>query len=167
MADALPFPRNRLYPWVMRQDVARVPADEIHMPFDRLIANDGVFRGRTHRSQDHIALLQYTGGTTGVPKGAMLTHANLYANAEQCALWFAHVGEGPRRILGVLPLFHVFAMTVVMSWAVHEGAEMILLPRFQLGELLKTISRKKPTAMPGVPTLFNAVLTRRIWRNSI
>ena len=158
MAEALPFPRNLLYPWVMRRDLAHVPADDLHIPFDRLIANDGVFEAAPIDPRTTIALLQYTGGTTGVPKGAMLTHANLYANAEQCALWFAHVGEGPRRTLGVLPLFHVFAMTVVMSWAVHEGAEMILLPRFQLAELLKTISRKKPTAMPGVPTLFNAIL---------
>ncbi|HEY2890132.1 MAG TPA: long-chain fatty acid--CoA ligase [Dongiaceae bacterium] len=158
MAEALPFPRNLLYPWVMRRDLAHVPADDIHIPFDRLMANDGVFEAAPIDPMTTIALLQYTGGTTGVPKGAMLTHANLYANAEQCALWFAHVGEGPRRTLGVLPLFHVFAMTVVMSWAVHEGAEMVLLPRFQVGELLKTVSRKKPTAMPGVPTLFNAIL---------
>ena len=62
----------------------------------------------------------------------MLTHANLYANAEQCVRWFAHAPAGPRRILGVLPLFHVFAMTVIMNWALFEGAEMILMPRFKL-----------------------------------
>ena len=158
MAEVLPFPRNLLYPWVMRRDLLRVPADDVHVPFDRLIANDGRIEAAPIDPKTTVALLQYTGGTTGVPKGAMLTHANLYANAEQCARWFAHVGEGPRRTLGVLPLFHVFAMTVVMNWAVHEGAEMVLLPRFEVTELLKTISRKKPTAMPGVPTLFNAIL---------
>ena len=99
-----------------------------------------------------VALLQYTGGTTGVPKAAMLTHANLYANAEQCVRWFANAPAGPRRILGMLPLFHVFAMTVIMNWALFEGAEMILLPRFKLKELLRIIARKKPTAMAGVPT---------------
>ena len=158
MAEALPFPRNWLYAWVMRHDVARIPADAIHLPFDRLIDNDGAIAAEAIDPRTAIALLQYTGGTTGVPKGAMLTHANLYANTEQCARWFAHVGDGPKRTLGVLPLFHVFAMTVVMNWAVHEGAEMILLPRFQIADLLKAITRKKPSVMPGVPTLFNAIL---------
>jgi long-chain acyl-CoA synthetase len=158
MAEALPFPRNWLYPWVMRHEVARIPADAIHVPFDRLIDNDGAMAADAIDPRTAIALLQYTGGTTGIPKGAMLTHANLYANTEQCARWFAHVGDGPKRTLGVLPLFHVFAMTVVMNWAVHEGAEMILLPRFHIADLLKTISKKKPSIMPGVPTLFNAIL---------
>ncbi len=158
MAEALPFPRNWLYPWVMRHEVARIPADAFHVPFDRLIDNDGAVAAEAIDPRRAIALLQYTGGTTGVPKGAMLTHANLYANTEQCARWFAHVGGGPKRTLGVLPLFHVFAMTVVMNWAVHEGAEMILLPRFQIADLLKTIMGKKPSVMPGVPTLFNAIL---------
>jgi len=158
LADALPFPRRWLYPWVMRHDVARIPADSVHVPFERLIDNDGAIAPAPVDPRTEIALLQYTGGTTGVPKAAMLTHANLYANAEQCRRWFAHAGEGPRIIVGVLPLFHVLAMTVVMNWALHEGAEMVLLPRFQLAELLKTIRRRRPTAMPGVPTLFNALL---------
>jgi long-chain acyl-CoA synthetase len=158
MAAALPFPRNWLYPWVMRHEVARVPRGQAYVPFERVIDNDGAFAADAIDPHQAIALLQYTGGTTGVPKGAMLTHANLYSNVEQCARWFAHVGDDKKRTLGVLPLFHVFAMTVVMNWALHEGAEMILLPRFQVGELLKTIARKKPSTMPGVPTLFNAIL---------
>jgi long-chain acyl-CoA synthetase len=158
LAEVLPFPRNWLYPWVMRHEVAQIPADAVHVPFDRLIANDGAIAAEPTDPRSAIALLQYTGGTTGVPKAAMLTHANLYANAEQCARWFAHVGDGPKITLGVLPLFHVFAMTVVMNWALHEGAEMVLLPRFELDELLMTIQRCRPTAMPGVPTIFNAIL---------
>ena len=158
LAEALPFPRNWLYPWVMRHEVAQIPADAMHVPFDRLIDNDGAIAAEPTNPHSSIALLQYTGGTTGVPKAAMLTHANLYANAEQCSRWFAHIGGGPRITLGVLPLFHVFAMTVVMNWALHEGAEMVLLPRFELDELLMTVQRCRPTAMPGVPTIFNAIL---------
>jgi long-chain acyl-CoA synthetase len=158
MAEALPFPRDWLYPWVMRHDVAQIPADDFHMAFEQLIDNDGRVAAEAIDPRKAIALLQYTGGTTGVPKGAMLTHANLYANTEQCARWFARAADGPKRTLGVLPLFHVFAMTVVMNWALHEGAEMILLPRFQIDDLLKTIAHKRPTVMPGVPTLFNAIL---------
>jgi long-chain acyl-CoA synthetase len=158
LADALPFPRNWLYPWVMRGEVAQVPSDALHLRFSQLIANDGAVAARPIDPHRTVALLQYTGGTTGVPKAAMLTHANLYANTEQCARWFSHAPAGPRRILGVLPLFHVFAMTVVMNWALHEGAEMILLPRFKLDDLLDNLSRKKATALAGVPTLFNAML---------
>src|SRR5262249_13291282 len=154
LAGALPFPRSWLYPWVMRHEVARIPADGRHLPFARLIANDGAIAAEPIDPHNAVALLQYTGGTTGVPTAAMLTHANLSANAEQCARWFANVPEGPRRILGILPLFHVFAMTVVMNWALHEGAEMILMPRFKLDDLLRTLSRKKATALAGVPTLF-------------
>ena len=77
MADALPFPRNWLYPWVMRHEVARIPADSMHVPFSRLIANDGAIAAEGIDPRTTIALLQYTGGTTGVPKGAMLTHANI------------------------------------------------------------------------------------------
>ncbi|MEA2781995.1 MAG: long-chain acyl-CoA synthetase [Rhodospirillaceae bacterium] len=157
MADALPFPRNWLYPWVMRHEVARIPADAAHVTFEALIDNDGAIVVDLVDPYQAVALLQYTGGTTGLPKAAMLTHANLYANAEQCARWFAQM-PGPKRILGVLPLFHVFAMTVVMNWALHEGGEMILLPRFQIDDLLKAIARTRPTAMAGVPTLFNAMI---------
>jgi long-chain acyl-CoA synthetase len=158
LADALPFPRNWLYPWVMRHEVAHIPSDAIHVPFARLAGNDGIMVAPPIDPYRAVALLQYTGGTTGVPKAAMLTHANLYANAEQCVRWFANAPAGPRRILGVLPLFHVFAMTVIMNWALFEGAEMILMPRFKLDDLLRTISRKKPTVMAGVPTVFNAML---------
>lgn len=158
LADALPFPRNWLYPWVMRHEVARIPLDAVHVPFARLIANDGIMVAPPIDPYRAVALLQYTGGTTGVPKAAMLTHANLYANAEQCVRWFANAPAGPRRILGILPLFHVFAMTVIMNWALFEGAEMILMPRFKLEDLLRIIARKKPTVMAGVPTLFNAML---------
>jgi long-chain acyl-CoA synthetase len=158
LAEALPFPRNWLYPWVMRREVAHVPSDAMHVAFSQLIANDGAIAAEPVDPHRTIALLQYTGGTTGMPKAAMLTHANLYANAEQCARWFAHTRNGPRSILGVLPLFHVFAMTVIMNWALHEGAKMILLPRFKLDDLLDVLSRKKPTAFAGVPTLFNAIL---------
>ena len=104
-----------------------------------------------------VAVLQYTGGTTGRPKGAMLTHANLAANAAQMLL---HVGEErdmQERSLGVLPLFHVFALTCVLNYGILTAAELVLLPRFEIDEVLKTIRRKPPTQMFGVPTIYNAL----------
>lgn len=108
--------------------------------------------------QTDIAVLQYTGGTTGTPKGAMLTHANLSCNVQQVALWAPTLEDGKERVLGALPFFHVFAMTVVMNFAIYRGCEIIIMPRFQLDDALKLITRAKPTVMPGVPTLFNAML---------
>ena len=102
-------------------------------------------------------MLQYTGGTTGVSKGAMLTHAALYANTLQAAMWNPDVVAGEERMLGVLPFFHVFAMTVVMNLSIRIGAEIIMHPRFELEAVMKDIPKKRPTMMPGVPTMYTAI----------
>ena len=105
-----------------------------------------------------IAVLQYTGGTTGTPKGAMLTHANVYLNVEQIVTWAPRLVPGEEKVLAVLPFFHVFAMTVVLNLGVRIAAEQILMPRFTLADALDLITKHRPTLMPGVPTLFNAIL---------
>jgi long-chain acyl-CoA synthetase len=105
-----------------------------------------------------IAVLQYTGGTTGTPKGAMLTHANVYINVLQVASWAPDLVYGEEKVLGVLPFFHVFAMTVVMNLGIVKGAEIVIMPRFVLDDALALIDKTRPTIMPGVPTLFNAIM---------
>lgn len=108
--------------------------------------------------ENDVAVLQYTGGTTGTPKGAMLTHANVYINVQQVAATAPDLEPGVERVLGVLPFFHVFALTVVMNLGIAKAAEIIIMPRFALDDALKLIDRTKPTIMPGVPTLFNAIM---------
>ena len=110
-------------------------------------------------SVNDIAVLQYTGGTTGTPKGAMLTHANISVNCQQGAAWATNLRSGQERTLAALPFFHVFAMTAVMNFALQEGAEIIIMPRFVLNEAMKLIDKAKPTVMPGVPTMFIAMLS--------
>jgi len=105
-----------------------------------------------------VAVLQYTGGTTGTPKGAMLTHANVYVNVQQVAAWAPELTYGEECVLGLLPFFHVFALTVVMNFGIAKAAEIIIMPRFSLDEALRLITKTKPTVMPGVPTLFNAIM---------
>jgi long-chain acyl-CoA synthetase len=122
-----------------------------------LLANDGAYR-KPAIGTDAVAVLQYTGGTTGTPKGAMLTHANLSINVKQLMAWRGQTMEAGDRIIGILPLFHVFAMTTVMNFGIGQGMEMILLPRLDLIETLKLIHKLKPKMMPGVPTLFNAMM---------
>ncbi len=157
MADILPFPKNVLFPILKRGEIARFPKDDRHIRFDSVVGNDGKY-APVDVSADEIAVLQYTGGTTGVPKGAMLTHGNLYANARQSVLWFPHVDFGNERMLGALPFFHVFAMTVVMNVGICLGAEIIMLPRFEIDVVLDVIRKKKPTAFPGVPTIYTAII---------
>lgn len=105
-----------------------------------------------------VAVIQYTGGTTGTPKGAMLTHANCHVNVQQVAAWSPGLADGEEKMMGVLPFFHVFAMTVVMNLAIARAAEIIIMPRFALDDCLALIDREKPTVMPGVPTLFAAIM---------
>lgn len=161
MQDILPWPKNWLFPLAKRADKASIPADDRHIPFKRLIDNDGRPAAVAIDPREDVAVLQYTGGTTGIPKGAMLTHANLTANARQAALWFPGVEHGRERMLGVLPLFHVFAMSTVMNLSLEFGAEILLLPRFELEQVMKTIHKKKPTLFPAVPTIYTAIANHK------
>ena len=127
------------------------------------LANDGRY-ARPALTPDATAVLQYTGGTTGTPKGAMLSHANLTINVRQIMAWRNRLSDTDR-VLGVLPLFHVFAMTMVMNFGISQGMEMILVPKFDLIATLKLIGKLRPTMMPGVPTLFNAMIRHPHIRN--
>ncbi len=124
--------------------------------------NDGVFSPVVIDPAVDIAVLQYTGGTTGTPKGAMLTHANLTINVQQSMAWTRNITrDGQERILGILPFFHVFAMSGIMNFGIAEGAEIIIMPRFVLDDTMKLIAKAKPTIMPGVPTIFGAIMNHK------
>ena len=157
LADALPkakglalrlLGRNKLSPLPKRADVLRW-SDMLGAGAPQPVALDAV--------QD-IALLQYTGGTTGVPKGAMLTHQNLSANARQVNAIDPWKHDADDVILGVLPLFHVFANTCVLNRTMLKGGCIAMLPRFDAKDALKTLARVKATALPGVPTMYQALL---------
>lgn len=155
-ADVLPALKRRAFLLFKRADIAHEPNDLRFARFENLIARSAPL-DPVERSPNDLAVLQYTGGTTGVPKGAMLSHANLAANSAQM---IAHVGRMPdkqERTLGVLPLFHVFALTTVLNYSVDTAAEMILLPRFDMKSFLATAKRTRPTQFFGVPTLYTAL----------
>ncbi len=156
IAEALPLAKSVLFRLFKRRDVAPLPADARVTTFAALIANDGL-PSPVSRSPDDVAVLQYTGGTTGVPKGAMLTHQNLTANARQVNAIDPEAG-GEDRIVGVLPFFHVFANTCVLNRTVVAGGMIAMLPRFDAKATLRTIARVKATALPGVPTMYQALL---------
>lgn len=158
VAGALPAGKSLLYRMFKRKEVADRPHDPRILAFSHLIANDGVYAAPTIDPDTHLALIQYTGGTTGVPKGAMLTHQNLSANARQVAKLDPDLGTAHDKVLGVLPFFHVFANTCVLNRTVIAGGEIVMLPRFDAAQALAAIARTRPAALPGVPTMFQALL---------
>jgi len=160
-ANLLPGVKTVLFKLFKTKELARPMASPVKdkiVPEAQLLASGARFMPIAIDPAADVAVLQYTGGTTGTPKGAMLTHANLYVNVKQLDAWAPELRDGEERVVGVLPFFHVFAMTVVMNYAIAKAAEILIMPRFVLYEALKLIDKARPTVMPGVPTLFNAIL---------
>ncbi|QNA86986.1 long-chain fatty acid--CoA ligase [Sphingomonas sp. So64.6b] len=157
VAGALSPAKSLLYRLFKGKETTKRPDDPRIIAFSALIDNDGQHTVAEIDPVDHVALIQYTGGTTGTPKGAMLTHQNLSANARQVMGLDPHAGAADR-ILGVLPLFHVFANTCVLNRTVLNGGCIVMLPRFDAGQVLAAIHRTKATALPGVPTMYQALL---------
>ena len=157
LSEQLPLLKGLLFRIARRKAIAQTPRNERHTAFATLLANDGAPVRHSCDPKKDIAVLQYTGGTTGLPKAAMLTHAKVYGNAHQSLRHFPLTKPGAEIMLGVLPLFHVFAMTVCMNFSILAGALVVLLPRFEIDKVLKTIERKRPTFFPAVPTMFIAL----------
>ncbi|HLS20283.1 MAG TPA: long-chain-fatty-acid--CoA ligase [Bacillota bacterium] len=160
--DYLPFPKNLIYPFIQRRQynmVVNVEADETtHVWKEIMKQSPDTYEKVDINPKEDLALLQYTGGTTGHPKGVMLTHYNLVANVQMCRRWLYKSEEAKEVVLGVLPFFHVYGMTTVMNMSIMMGSKMILLPKFDAGEVLKTIDKLQPTLFPGAPTIYVGLL---------
>ncbi|WP_084756260.1 long-chain-fatty-acid--CoA ligase [Candidatus Paracaedibacter symbiosus] len=158
VGKALPFFKGLLFSLIRMNDRAHVAYSDHIISYDDIINNDGKYTPVKIDPLKDVALFQYTGGTTGVPKGAMLTHANVYCNAIQASMWFVGFEYGQEKILAGLPLFHVFAMTAVMTLAIKIGAEMIMMfPRFTVEEAMHLINKYKVTFFPAVPTMYGMI----------
>lgn len=157
VAGALPGAKALFYRLFRRKENTPQPVDDRITPFADLTDNDGKYVAPNIHPEKDIALLQYTGGTTGTPKGAMLSHQNLTANARQINGIDPFVDDDDR-LMGVLPFFHVFANSAVLNRTVQRGGEIVMLPRFDAKQTLKAITRNQITAMPGVPTMYQALL---------
>ncbi|MFC7049159.1 long-chain-fatty-acid--CoA ligase [Emcibacter nanhaiensis] len=155
----LPFPKNILFRLFKKSMVAPVVKDEYHVDFADLVKCVEPRQPVEINPDEDVAVLQYTGGTTGVPKGAMLTHSNIYLNVEQMVEWTHNIEMGNEVTPGFLPFFHVFAMTVVMVLGVRTGARIPILPKFELEEAVKLMRRERPTMFAGVPTMYTAMLS--------
>ena len=157
VAEMLPTVKSVLFRIFKRGETAPIPDDPRISSYADLLCHGEDPAPVAIAPESDVALLQYTGGTTGRPKGAMLTHQNLTANARQVYLIDPHP-EAPDRILAVLPFFHVFANTCVLNRTVLNGGEMVMLPRFDAAQVLAALQRTKATSLPGVPTMYQALL---------
>ncbi|MGH2442175.1 MAG: long-chain-fatty-acid--CoA ligase, partial [Chloroflexota bacterium] len=133
-----------------------VPYSERVLPMSSLLRHAAVPQRARVKTSD-VALLQFTGGTTGTPKAAMLTHASLLANARQMRSWFPSLRDGEETLLAVLPFFHVYGVTLVMNAAMLLAARTVLVPRPVVQDMLDAIRTYQPTIFPGVPTIYVAI----------
>lgn len=158
--DALPLVKKILFSVAKRKDLAKLGASPIAANiahFHDMIARNETPDAVVIDPQNDIAVQQYTGGTTGIPKGALLTHANIAANMSQIDNWGCGLFYPPSKIVAVLPFFHIFAMTVCMNVPLCNGAQVVMLPRFELKALLNLLTRTRANVLPAVPTLLNAI----------
>ncbi len=157
--DFLKFPLSFLYNLQRRTQKKFVPIPNYAKNFiDGLKENGSVTENEDPES---IAVLQYTGGTTGIPKGAMLTNKNLVCNTYQSLSVIPDLESGKDAILSVIPFFHVFGMTVAMNFPIKIAATLIIQPKPDIDGIMKLIQKYKPTFFPGVPTIYVNILNHK------
>ncbi|UCZ52196.1 AMP-binding protein [Bacillus shivajii] len=156
--DYLPFPKNVIYPFIQKKNTGiKVEVNynaNTHSFVELVKAGEAEEIPLDINPKEDLALLQYTGGTTGVAKGVMLTHYNLVANTTQCIKWMHKIDHGNEVILCALPFFHVYGMTVGMNFSIMDRSKMVILPRFDTKQTLKAIEKQKVTIFPGAPTMY-------------
>ena len=159
LTDYLPWPLKWLYPLkARRQGLATgFKAGPGRLAWRDLLESRPLDTLPLPAPQD-LAVLLYTGGTTGTPKAAALTHGNLLANVNQINAWLPQVRYGTERLVGVLPFSHSFGLTVCLNWPLSQGAMIIVLPRFEIRMFLRVLKKYRPTMLPGVPTLLVALI---------
>lgn len=160
--DYLPFPKNLVYPFIQKKQygiIVNVKHEGRNHLYTEIMKHPAAeLKEYDFNFEEDLALLQYTGGTTGFPKGVMLTHKNLVANAAMCNAWLYKCKQGEETVLAILPFFHVYGMTAVLILSVMQAQKMVLLPKFDVETTLKTIQKQKPTLFPGAPTIYIALL---------
>jgi long-chain acyl-CoA synthetase len=160
IGDYLPFPKSLLFPLVGKRKklAADVKVAAEVYKWKQVIVDTEPNPPEVPLSFDDVAMFQYTGGTTGVSKGAILTHGNLSKQVQQVTAWFPGFDKGVEIMLGALPFFHVFGLTTSMNFAIYMGWGNVLVPKPQPQPLLEAIRKFKPTFAPLVPTMFIGIL---------
>ena len=157
--DFLPPLKKMLYPLFQKSGGQRVTErkDIRTIPFKDLLSGGTAALPAPDISPGDVAILQYSGGTTGVSKGAALTHGNIVSNTHQTVSWYSIIRRGQEVILGLLPLFHTYGIAVCMNLAIATGSCLVLIPRFAQKDLLKAIQEYRVTFFPGIPGIYAAL----------
>ena len=164
IADCLRFPLNILYSIKSKREykLTPIPFDgKTVLPWKGLLARTGIEPAHPVDPVKDLAALQYTGGTTGVSKGVMLTHANLGYNAQQAKAVLHTIRDTGEIMLGLLPFFHIYGLTVCVNFGTIIGATLVPMAKFVPLDVLKTIHKKRPTIFPCAPSIFIALLQQK------
>ena len=156
--DWLPFPLKQLFPFVKRSLHLKTPQADDVFEFSDLLKNHNPIDANYPSKMDDTAVLIYTGGTTGVSKGVELTQRNLSFNCQQSRAWCPSFVDGEEIVLGCLPFFHSYGMTAALNMSIFYGWCDILIAKPEAGVILAAVDKHKVTFIPGVPTLFNAMI---------
>lgn len=162
LALSLPIAKAR----TARAQLTAAPTSKRPRAWETLLGRRRLSRKHLGPLLDDIALLQYTSGTTGSPKGAVLTHANLRANAMQGRAWVPGLRDGAETFYGVLPLFHAYGLTLCLTFAMSIGAKLVLFPKYDLELVASAVKKSPPTFLPAVPPIYDQ-LARAASRGSI
>lgn len=154
----LPFPKKQLFPFVRKEMFRKIEKNDRVCAFDDVLDRSPGSPLNDRSRWEDLAALIYTGGTTGVSKGVMLTHANLSSNVQQFSAWFPDLNIGAERIIGNFPIFHSAGFTAIQNFCIWEGFENIMVPRPEPKINIELIRKYKPTFLPGVPTIFVGLL---------
>lgn len=149
-----------------RAQLTSAPTSKRPIAWKKLLTHGSLSRKHVGPTLDDIALLQYTSGTTGSPKGAVLTHANLRANAMQGRAWVPGLHDGEETFYGVLPLFHAYGLTLCLTFAMSIGAKLVLFPKYDLDLVVAASKKSPPTFLPAVPPIYDQ-LARAAARGTI
>lgn len=156
--SGLPFPKKQLFPLVKKAMVRHITESEKVKLFENLITPYPQEPVEDASQWDEVGALLYTGGTTGVSKGVMLTHANMSSNVQQFAAWFPDIQDGEEKLVGNFPVFHSAGFTAIQNFSIWKAYEIILVPRPEPAINIEIIKKYKPTFLPGVPTIFVGLL---------
>lgn len=156
--DYLPFPLKQLFPFVKKNLHLNTPSGEGMYEFTDILKNHQLTAENYPSRVDDTAVLIYTGGTTGVSKGVELTHRNLASNCQQARAWCVEFVDGQEIVLGGLPFFHSYGLTAAMIMSIFYGWCNVLIPKPEARAILEAVDKYKVTFIPGVPTLFNAMI---------
>lgn len=156
--DFLPFPKKQLFPFVKKEMHRKTDPDEGIRDFMDLVKKYPPTPPKTELTFDDLASLLYTGGTTGLSKGVMLSHANLSINVQQLKAWIYEAKDGQETVIGIFPIFHSAGFTAVMNHSIYRGMTVIMVPRPEPGIVLEMTRKYRPDWFPCVPTIYVGLL---------